>query len=298
MAQLQGEIYALLTAVVWAFALVLFKRSGERVSPLALNLFKNVIGLALLAATLTIMWDGPGVLRQYPRQDICILVFSGIVGIALADTALFAALNLIGVGILSIVDCLYAPSIILFAWLLLSETLTWPLYVGGALVLGGIVVSSRHPPPPGRTRRQLVGGALLGALALALMGFGIVLAKPLLEYFPLIWATTIRLLAGTGALALLALASSKRREHWSVFKPSPVWWHSVPASVLGAYVSMILWVAGFKYAKASSVAILNQTSVIFALILATLILKEAFTRRKLVAVVLAMGGALIVVTLA
>ena len=298
MAELQGEIYALLTAVVWAFALVLFKRSGEQVPPLALNLFKNVIGLALLAVTLLITWDGPGVLGQYPREDIYILVLSGIVGIALADTALFAALNLIGVGILSIVDCLYAPSIILFAWLLLSETLTWPLYVGGALVVAGVVISSRHPPPPGRTRRQLVGGSLLGVLALALMGFGIVLAKPLIEDFPLIWATTIRLLAGTGALALLAVASSKRKGLWSVFKPSPVWWHSVPASVLGAYISMILWIAGFKYAKASSVAILNQTSVIFALILATLVLHEAFTRRKLVAVVLAMGGALIVITLA
>ena len=298
MAELQGEIYALLTAVVWAFALVLFKRSGEQVPPLALNLFKNVIGLALLAVTLLITWDGPGVLGQYPREDIYILVLSGIVGIALADTALFAALNLIGVGILSIVDCLYAPSIILFAWLLLSETLTWPLYVGGALVVAGVVISSRHPPPPGRTRRQLVGGSLLGVLALALMGFGIVLAKPLIEDFPLIWATTIRLLAGIGALALLAVASSKRKGLWSVFKPSPVWWHSVPASVLGAYISMILWIAGFKYAKASSVAILNQTSVIFALILATLVLHEAFTRRKLVAVVLAMGGALIVITLA
>ena len=57
---------------------------------------------------------------------------------------------------------------------------------------------------------------------------------------------------------------------------------------------MILWIAGFKYTYASIAAVLNQTSVIFAIILATVFLKESFSGRKYAAVVLAVMGVLLV----
>jgi hypothetical protein len=40
-----GQACALLTAIVWGYALVLFKLSGEHIPPLALNLFKSAVGL-------------------------------------------------------------------------------------------------------------------------------------------------------------------------------------------------------------------------------------------------------------
>jgi drug/metabolite transporter (DMT)-like permease len=55
-------------------------------------------------------------------------------------------------------------------------------------------------------------------------------------------------------------------------------------------------VGGFKYtANAGVAAILNQTSVVFALLLATVVLREALTRRKLAAVVLALAGVVLIV---
>ncbi|UCG31608.1 MAG: DMT family transporter [Phycisphaerales bacterium] len=291
-----GQTCALLAALTWAFALVLFKRSGERISPVALNLFKNTVGLVLLAVTLLLMGDGFGLLGTYPREDIYILLISGFLGIALADTVFFHALNLLGVGLISIMDCLYSPLVVLCSFLMLQEKLTVYHYVGGALVLGGLLVSSQHPPPAGRTRGQIVLGMSCAVAGLVMMAVGIVMAKPVLEImdFPLFWATTLRLLAGTAALALLALGSPRRRELWSVFRPSAVWWYCVPGSVLGAYLAMVTWVAGFKYTYASVAAILNQTNALFAVVLATLILKEAFTRRKFVALVLAFCGVVLV----
>ena len=47
-----GELCALGAALTWAVAVVLFKRTGESVGPLALNMFKNVVGLVLFVATL------------------------------------------------------------------------------------------------------------------------------------------------------------------------------------------------------------------------------------------------------
>ena len=59
---------------------------------------------------------------------------------------------------------------------------------------------------------------------------------------------------------------------------------------------MIFWVAGFKYTDESAVAgILNQTSIIFAIILASIFLKERFTTRKLIAVIIASAGVVVIV---
>ena len=293
-----GEVCALLAAMTWAVAVVLFKRSGEQVSPLSLNLFKSVLALVLLAATLVFMGEGFEVLSQFSHGDIYILMLSGFLGIALADTLFLYSLNLIGVGLISIVDCLYSPMIIFFAVLLLKEDLVAAHYLGTAIILMAVFFSSRHAPPAGRTRGQLVLGIMLAVVAIILMTFGIVLARPVLclGNFPLIWATTLRLFVGTVALVLFAAVSRNRKEYWSTFRPSAIWWSSVPASILGTYFAMIFWVAGFKYADESAVAgILNQTSIIFAIILASIFLKERFTMRKLISVIVASAGVVVIV---
>lgn len=297
--QLRGQSCAVLTALTWAFALILFKKSGERISPLALNLFKNVVGLVMLLATLLVLWarglgEGIGAISSHPQKDIWILLISGFIGIALADTIFFHALNRMGVGIAAIVDCCYSPSIILFAFLMLGERLGPFQWVGAAMILSGLLLSSRLKPPKNRTHAQLIVGIILGALSMALMGFGIVLAKPVLKRFDLIWATTIRLVSGVVSLMVMGMFLSDPKALYGVFRPSSAWKWCLPGSVLGAYFSLIFWVAGFKYIDASVAGILNQTSSIFALILATLILKEEFTPRKFLAISLAMLGVVLV----
>src|SRR4030042_2757080 len=114
---LLGQAYALVSAVTWAFALILLKRSTECATPMALNLCKNAVGLVLLVSTLIVQpaWDpgGAGWLPDVSRREIGILVLSGVIGIAIADTLFFKALHLIGVGLASIADCCYTPAVFL-----------------------------------------------------------------------------------------------------------------------------------------------------------------------------------------
>lgn len=293
---LMGQVCALLAALTWAFALVLFRLSGKQINPISMNLFKNVLATALLFFTLLVIGEGFETLEEFPVEDIYILIISGFLGLALADTVLFYSLNLVGVSLFAIVDCCYSPIVLLVSWLLISEELAFFHYVGGGLILFGLFIATKHPPPPDRTRSQITAGILLGILSIALMAVGIVIAKPVLDVggFPLFWATTIRLLAGTVALAAVTLASPQRRQLWSVFRPAAVWRYSVPASIFAGYLSMLLWVGGFKYTQATIAAILNQTSVVFAIILAILILKEKLTSRKAAAVGMAMIGVVLV----
>jgi drug/metabolite transporter (DMT)-like permease len=288
----KGEVFSLLAALAWACSLVLFQRSGQSVPPLALNLFKNIVGLVLLAATMLIDLPAASAALRVPPADLAILVVSGVIGIAVADTTFFASLNRIGVGLVSIVDCTYSPSVIAFSWLLLGERLSLVQGCGAALVLGGLLVSSRHKSPSGQRPAALMSGILLGVGSMALMALGIVLAKPVLEHhdFPLIPAAVIRLLSGTVVLVLFMSCTSWRGQLRQTITPRRVWLWNIPAAVLGAYLSMIFWIAGFKYTEASRAGILNQTSVIFALILASVFLRERMTARKLVAVMLALVG--------
>lgn len=291
---LLGSTFALLAALVWAFAVILFKVSGEKVQPLALNLFKNTVALILLALTLCALQDGFDALAQCSAKDLWILAFSGFLGITLADTLFFYSLNLIGVGIVSIVDTLYSPFIILFSWMLLSEQMTPVQYLGAGLVITAVLITTRMKPPSNRTRGQLLAGIAIGVVNMGLMGLGIVIAKPVLETIPIVWGTTIRLAAGTAALFLIILATPQRKALLSAFRPSKNWKMTVPGSILGAYLACMLWIGGFKYTEASVAGILNQTSTVLSIFLAVIILKETLTRRKILAMILAMAGIVLV----
>lgn len=292
-----GQACALLTAIVWAYALVLFKLSGEHIAPLALNLFKSAVGLTLLVLTLVglTIWDPASLVsvRAQPIGGLCLLLLSGAIGIALADTLFFRALNLIGVGLISVADCAYSPLAILFAWLLLHEQLTIFHYLGAGLVVAGVFLTTRHTLPEQRTRAQMVGGMLLAIVAIGMMAFGIVIAKPVLQELPVTWGTALRLVGGWVFLALFALLGPAWRANWTAFRPSRAWRVVLPASILGTYVSLLLWIAGFKYTDASIAAVLNQTSIIFQSVLAVLILKERFARRQLAALTLALTGVVV-----
>ena len=83
-----GEIMALSAAVCWSFAVILFRKSGESVPALALNIFKILFALALFTLTLLIM--GIDIFPTLPRREYLILLASGGIGIGLAEIILIS----------------------------------------------------------------------------------------------------------------------------------------------------------------------------------------------------------------
>ena len=288
-----GEFFALAAAVVWAGAVVLFKKSGESIPPFALNLFRVVVSAVLLTITLAVV--GEPLWGRAPLADYLILAASGVIAIAISDTLFHMSLNRVGAGINAIIDTLYSPSVVLFAFVLLGERLAPVQLVGMALVISGVLTASRHEPAPGTTRRTLLMGIVYGVLAMVTLGFGIVIAKPVLERSPILWATTVRQLGSLAVLLPVAMIVPARREIFGVFKPTRAWRFSLPGTILGSYLALIFWIGGMKLTTAGTAAILNQTATIYILLFASLFLKEPFTRRKAVAVLLALAGIMLVV---
>jgi len=95
-----GEIFAFVTAIVWASAVILFKKSGETVHPVALNFFKNLLAMVLLLPTIY-FFEG-WIFKGFTGDEIALLLVSGALGIGIADTFFFKSLNLLGAGLSAI----------------------------------------------------------------------------------------------------------------------------------------------------------------------------------------------------
>jgi len=96
-----GEFFSLSAAIVWATAVILFKKSGETVPPFALNLFRVAFSTVLCLLTLFLVSGTSW--HSAPLKDYLILFASGIIAIGISDTLFHMNLNIVGAGINAIV---------------------------------------------------------------------------------------------------------------------------------------------------------------------------------------------------
>ena len=289
-----GEIFALLTALFFAISVILFKKSVGIVSPFALNLFKNCLAFPLLLITAFAML--PLRYVAIPLNDFLVMFVSGAIGVGISDTLFFIALNRLGASRTALIDCLYSPFVILFSLVLLDELIPMATMLGGALIIGSVVVSSKRSFGMAISRTQFWVGCMSGAAAMATVSFAIVLVKPVLNSYPLIWIATIRLAGGLTVLLLLLPFHRDRKIVYRVFKPSPEWKWMAGGTFFGTYLSLITWLGGFKYSQAGRIALLNQTSTMLIVMFAAIFLKERLTPVKLLAVAMAFTGAAIILS--
>src|SRR5262252_6373567 len=286
-----GEVLSLACAVSWAFVLILFRHTGRSVHPFALNLFKNSIAFALFIPTI-LLWNG----LQRPEMagaDFGRLVLSGFLGLGVADTLVFTSLNVLGAGVMAIVECLYSPFVILFSLVWLGETLSRVQELGCALVIAAVFMASITINVHGVARRDIRRGIAIGVTAIILIAAGVVVAKPALDRTPLLWAIESRYLGGLiGVLGFRPFLKGKVGKAIPQLVPNE--WFAVFGSAVAAYLQMILWLGGMKYAQASIAAVLNQTATIFTIVLAALILHEPLTRVRIGAAALAMAGVVLI----
>jgi drug/metabolite transporter (DMT)-like permease len=287
-----GELLSIAAAVIWAGSVVLFRMSARSLGPLALNFFKNIVATLLLLATLAVLRQE--LVRAVPVLDYCMLLAAGVVGITVADTLFLRGLNLVGAGRSQIVSSSYSPFVIALSFVFLGERLSPGDLAGTAFILFGIVLSARRVSASEVSPADMRKGIIVSTISFALMALGVVLTKPVLDRSPVLWATTIRLLGGVAGLVLIAIVSPKHRYLWRSLRPSRSWRITIPASVMGAYIAMLVWLAGMKFTQASTAAILNQLSAVFVLPIAAVFLKEPVTKQKLGAVASALAGVVLV----
>lgn len=287
-----GEVYALTVAVVWGFAVILFKKSGESVHPVALNLFKNTLALVLIALTIVLM--GKNLLYPAAWYEYVIILLSGALGIGISDTLFFMSLNRLGAGLSAIVDCLYSPFIIGLSMLWLGDVLSVMQIIGAVMIISAVLTASRLKAGNDLDRRKIIMGFIYGGLAMLTMAVSIVAVKPLLDKSPLMWFMQIRLSGGILALLPIFMFFPSRKRIFMSLIQKANWKYTLSGSFIGTYLALILWLAGMKFTQTSTAAALNQSSNIFVFVFAWLILKEIMDSKKIIAIALGVAGSILV----
>ncbi|MFN8900519.1 MAG: DMT family transporter [Lysobacteraceae bacterium] len=282
-----GELLSLLSAAAWAVGVILYRQLGATLPPLQLNLLKNLLVMGMVAIAVPLVHGFA--LPAFTAAQVAIAMASGVIGIAIADTLYFRALNQLGAGRMGVLGNFYSPAVIVLSVLFLDERLTLVQLVGFGLVsLGVFLVAERRPDEAGNGR-DLLRGLAIGFVAILLMAVAIVMVKRTLEAQPLLWVTGLRM--GGAVLGLLVLSMLVRRGLSLLPAASTVPWRKlVAAAFVGQFLSMVLWLGGYKFTSASVAAILNESSSVFILLLAWAWLKEPLTRRAVAGVALTIAG--------
>ncbi len=294
---LLGEILSLGSAITWGISVSLFKIIGNSVSPYILNPLKNTIGTILFVLTTLLISDISAV-NALSTNEALILALSGIIGITIADVLFLISLNILGTSRSAIINTIYSPMVIMLAYFILDESLTFADIVGGLMILLSILYLSFNQEKSNIS--NLNKGLIIGILAYSLMALGIIMVKPILNRFSnsiemQLWIIIFRLIPGTLLSYITMNFMMKKKEIILQLSNKKIWPIILLGSFLGTYVGFAMWVIGMAKTSASIASILNQTSTIFIAFFGWLILKETFSRKMMICFFISIIGAFIII---
>lgn len=135
-----GNLMAFGTAISWGVYTILLRPLTERYSALGLSVFVMVVGTAML-----IPFAIPGILAQdwghVSAGAWASVVWTATAGLALTNLLYFTAVNRVGAARATLFGYLQPVGGVLFAVLLLHESVSTLQMIGGAFVAGSLVFS-------------------------------------------------------------------------------------------------------------------------------------------------------------
>jgi drug/metabolite transporter (DMT)-like permease len=205
----KGEIFALITALLWSFGAILFEGLSKKNGADAINILRLIFALLFLCfftsftRHMILPFDADG-------RTWFWLLLSGFVGFSIGDLFLFKAFVMIGARISLLIMSLAPPIATFFSYLILDEKLN-PNQLWGVMVtlLGVILVvlqkSERKKNQEKKKSQKLkypIIGLLLAFGGATGQGMGLVLTKIGVKDYDAFAASQIRIIAGITGLAL------------------------------------------------------------------------------------------------
>jgi drug/metabolite transporter (DMT)-like permease len=259
MSTFTGELFSLLTALLWAGSAMIFAAVTGRISSVQANVSRLILAECYLAVYLSVR-SIPFALTPF---QLGMLAASGVIGLSLGDSFLFRAFQEIGARVTMLLMAL-APAIgALLAAAALGERLGSVSLAGMAVTLAGValVVVERTPGGPARLTVS-PRGVVLGLLAAAGQGVGLILAKIAFREGEVdgFQATFVRIAAGLALLVPAALAGGRLGRLWDPLIRRPA---TGGLLLLGALLGPFLGIS------CSLIAVANTTVGVASTIMAT-----------------------------
>ena len=197
-----GELCSILSALAWAIGLMFYRQLGTTLPPLQLNFLKNLLVLAMLVPAIPLL-HGLAV-PSFTGGQMLAAIASGALGIGIADTLYFRALNELGAGRMGVLGNFYSPFVIVLSFVFLDEHLLPAQLLGFVLVSIGVWVAAWPRRGDAPRPAHAVRGFAYAMLAIVLMAVSIILVKRVLEAQPLLWVTGLRMVGALAGMAVIA----------------------------------------------------------------------------------------------
>ena len=244
-AELFGESAALLTSFLWTLSSLFFTSASKRISWLGVNAYRTLIAIVLLLVTNLVVLGT--VVPQASSGQWFWMGLSGIVGLGIGDSGLFAAYVVIGPRRSLLMMALAPIFAALSAYILLGETIPALGDAGIAVTLVGVVLvileAEERSGERRISRKQKASGVAFGLIAALGQGVGLALSKKGIDLNPAVAlnplsATLMRLLLGALFIWLLALVLGRVPKVLAALTDVGAMRNTAVASFLGPYLGI------------------------------------------------------------
>ena len=240
-----GESAAVAASFLWTASSIFFTSAGKRIGWLSINAYRTVIAIALVAVTQIILVGTVMPLASLGQWFW--MGLSGIVGLGIGDSGLFAAYLAIGPRRSLLLMALAPIFAAVGAYLMLGETIPELAIVGIIITLIGVVMvileSEERSGEPLISSGRRASGVMFGLVAAGGQGVGLVLAKKGIDLIPGVTlnpvsATLMRLFLGALFVWVLALVLGRMPDVLKAARNMAAMRDTAAASLVGPYLGI------------------------------------------------------------
>jgi drug/metabolite transporter (DMT)-like permease len=297
-----GEFAALLTTLFWTITALSFETASKRIGSLHVNLLR--LGLAVvLLSVFSYFYRGIFLPLDADFHTWTWLAISGIVGFVIGDYCLFRAFVVTGARVAMLIMTLAPVFAAVAAWILLGEVMSWQSLLAMVITLTGIalVIFTRTP---GTSAGKMYGkgsfsmsyplkGILLGIIAAAGQGVGLVLSKFGMRDFDPFAASHIRVITGFISFAILFFILRKWKELPASFRDRKAMKWLVVGSVFGPFLGVSFSLMAVQHTSAGIAQTIMSLTPVLIIPPAVFIKKEKVTGREIIGAVIAVTGVIL-----
>lgn len=280
-----GGLAALASAFTWALGSILFRKLGNRVSPLGMNFGKNIIGVLYIGIILLLTG-----IKAVSNREFLILGASGLLGIAIGDTLFFKALMQLGPRLTVLLGTLGPIFTVVLAVVLLREKPSFLAWIGIFLTTAGVFWILWKRTPEKKARKDWLSGIKYLLLSILCASIGTILAKIGVTSVSSLQALFIRFAGAAAGLTLYGLISRQTKTWLSPFRDIRLLKFILLTVFIVIFGGFWLFLLSLKYTNASTAAILNSTEPLFILPLTAFLFKEKISLQETIGAIVAVSG--------
>lgn len=287
----------MVTSCLWTISSLVFTSAGKKIGSLSVNAYRTVMAIGFLVVTHVILLGT--LLPSASNGQWFWMGTSGVVGLGIGDSGLFAAYVTIGPRRSVLVMALAPIFASVGAYLMLGETISMLAIVGIATTLAGVVIvileGEEHSGEIAISKKLKSYGvffALIGAIG---QGVGLVLAKKGIDLNPAVIlnplsATLMRMILGALSLWVVILVAGRLPELHKAIKNPKGMSHTAAAAFIGPFLGVTLSMVAVTYTETGIAQTLMSLMPVLIIPLVWVVHRQKTSWRGILGAMIAVTG--------